>query len=45
LAEESALAVLDKLKSLPPGMAESFTSLFAKGAESLLLQQDKMLAV
>ena len=26
MAEESALAILDKLKSLPPRMAESFAS-------------------
>jgi hypothetical protein len=42
--EASALAVLDKLKSLPPGMAESFADSFAKGADSLLAQQDKKLA-
>jgi hypothetical protein len=48
LAKESALAVLEKLKSLPPGMAESFANSFAnsfaKGTESLLAQQDKQLA-
>jgi hypothetical protein len=44
LAEESALAVLEKLKSLPPGMAESFANSFAKGTVSLLAQQDKQLA-
>jgi hypothetical protein len=43
LAEESALAVLEKLKSLPPGMAESFANSFAKGTESLLAQQEKQL--
>jgi hypothetical protein len=43
MAEESALAVLDKLKSLPPGMAEAFANSFATGAERLLVQQDKML--
>ena len=43
-AEESALAVLDKLKSLPPGLAESFVNSFAKGTESLLAAQDKKLA-
>lgn len=42
--EASALAVLDKLKSLPPGMAEFFADSFAKGADSLLAQQDKKLA-
>jgi hypothetical protein len=36
--EESALAVLDKLKSLPPGLKESFANSFAKGAENLLAQ-------
>jgi hypothetical protein len=36
MAEDSALAVLEKLKSLPPGMAESFAKSFAKGTESLL---------
>src|SRR5271163_611604 len=40
MAEDSALAILDKLKSPPPGMAEAF----AKGTESLLAQQEKMLA-
>jgi hypothetical protein len=44
LAKESALAVLQKLKSLPPRMAETFANSFAKGIESLLLQQDKQLA-
>ena len=43
-AEESALAVLDKLKSLPPGLAESVANSFAKGTESLLAVQDKKLA-
>jgi hypothetical protein len=42
--EASALAVIDKLRSLPPGMAESFANSFAKGADSLLAQQDKKLA-
>jgi len=36
--------VLDKLKSLPPSMAESFADSFAKGTDSLLAQQDKKLA-
>jgi hypothetical protein len=36
MAEESALAILDKLKTLLPGMAESFASSFAKGAANLL---------
>jgi len=35
-AEALALAVLDKLKDLPPSMAEAFTDSFAKGTESLL---------
>ena len=43
-AEATALSVLDKIKSLPPGMAESFVDSFAKGADSLLAQQDKKLA-
>jgi hypothetical protein len=43
-AEAAALAVLDKLKSLPPGIAESFADSFAKGTDSLLAQQDKKLA-
>ena len=42
--EASALAVIDKLRSLPTGMAESFADSFAKGADSLLAQQDKKLA-
>src|SRR5205807_8997240 len=42
--EESALAILDKLKSLPPGLAESFANSFARGTESLLAVQDKQLA-
>ena len=41
-AEESALAVLEKLKNLPAGMAELFANTFIKGAESLLTQQDKI---
>jgi hypothetical protein len=43
-AEASALAVLDKLKDLPPSMAEAFADSFAKGTESLLAQQAKKLA-
>jgi hypothetical protein len=43
MAEDSALAVLEKLKSLPLGMAESFANSFAKGTKSLLAQQDKQL--
>jgi hypothetical protein len=43
MAEESALAVLDKLKSLPPRMAESFANSLAAGAERLLVWQEKML--
>jgi hypothetical protein len=35
--EESALAILEKLKSLPLGIKESFANSFAKGIESLLL--------
>jgi hypothetical protein len=42
--ESSPLAVIDKLKSLPAGMAESFANSFAKGADSLLAQQEKKLA-
>ena len=41
-AEESALAVLEKLKNMPAGMAELFANTFIKGAESLLTQQDKI---
>ena len=44
MVEESALAIFDKLKRLPPGMKESFAKAFAKGAESLLAQQESMLA-
>src|SRR3979411_2679792 len=44
MVEESALAVFDKLKRLPPGMKESFATAFAKGAESLLPQKGSMLA-
>jgi hypothetical protein len=36
--------VIDKLRSLPPEMAESFANTFAKGADSLLAQQEKKLA-
>jgi hypothetical protein len=43
-AEAAALSVLGKLKSLPPGMAESFAESFAKGIDSLLVQQNKKLA-
>jgi hypothetical protein len=43
-AEALALAVLEKLKDLPPSMAEAFANSFTKGTESLLAQQDKMLA-
>ena len=43
-AEASALAVLDKIKNLPPGMAETFVDSFVKGSENLLAQQDKKLA-
>ena len=43
MAEELALAILDKLKSLPPGRAEAFASSFATDVERLLAQQDKML--
>jgi hypothetical protein len=43
IVEESALAVLDKLKSLPPGTAEAFANSFASGSERLLEQQEKML--
>ena len=34
--EELALVVLDKLKSLPLGLKESFANSFAKGAKNLL---------
>jgi len=44
MEEELALAALDKLKSLPPRMAESFAKSFTKGTERLLAQQDKLLA-
>jgi hypothetical protein len=37
MAEELALAILDKLKSLPPGMAEAFANSFAIGAKRLLV--------
>jgi hypothetical protein len=37
MAEELALAVLDKLKSLPPRMAEAFANSFARGAKRLLV--------
>jgi hypothetical protein len=43
-AETAALAVLDKLKSLPLSMAESFADSFAKGIDSLLVQQNNKLA-
>jgi hypothetical protein len=43
-AEASALAVLNKLKDLPPGKAEAFADSFTKGTESLLDQQAKKLA-
>jgi hypothetical protein len=43
MAEELALAVLQKLNSLPPGIAVSFAKSFAKGTESLIAQQDKQL--
>jgi hypothetical protein len=33
MAEEPALSILQKLKSLPPGIAESFAKSFAKGAK------------
>jgi hypothetical protein len=36
MVEELALAILDKLKSLPPGMAEAFASSFTIGVEHLL---------
>jgi hypothetical protein len=36
MAEELALAILNKLKSLPPRMAEAFASSFTTGAERLL---------
>ena len=42
-AKATALSVPDKIKSLPPEMAESFVDSFAKGTDSLLAQQDKKL--
>ena len=36
MAEESALAILDKLKSLPPRRAEAFASSFTIDVERLL---------
>jgi hypothetical protein len=36
-AKAAALAVLDKLKSLPPSMTELFADLFAKGINSFLV--------
>jgi hypothetical protein len=42
--EESAFAVLDKLRSLPPGMAEPFANAFANGAEKLLSHHEEKLA-
>jgi len=44
MAKELALSILQRLKSLPPRMAESFAKSFAKGVESLITQQDKQLA-
>jgi hypothetical protein len=44
MAEESALAFLNKFESLPPGMAGSFAGSFSKGVASLLAQQDAKLA-
>jgi hypothetical protein len=35
MVEESALAVFNKLKSLPPGMAEAFANSFATGSNRL----------
>ena len=43
-AKAVALAVLDKLKSLPSSIAELFADLFAKGINSFLVQQNKKLA-
>jgi hypothetical protein len=43
MAEELALAVLDKLKSLAARGAEAFANSFATGADRLLAQQEKML--
>jgi hypothetical protein len=37
MAEDSALAILDKLKSLPPSLVESFASSFAVGTKRLLV--------
>jgi hypothetical protein len=44
MVEESALAIFDKLKRLPLRMKESFAKAFTKGVESLLAQQDNILA-
>jgi hypothetical protein len=43
-AKELALAILERLKTIPPSMKESFANSFAKGVESLLAQQEKKLA-
>ena len=43
-AKAAALAVLNKLKSLPRSMAELFANAFAKGTDNLLAQQDNKLA-
>lgn len=42
--EESAFAVLDKLRGLPSGMAEPFANAFANGAEKLLSRHEEKLA-
>jgi hypothetical protein len=39
-----AFAVLDKIRSLPPGMAEPFANAFANGAEKLLSRHEEKLA-
>jgi len=38
MAEDLALAILNKLRSLPPSMAEAFANSFALGVERLLAQ-------
>jgi hypothetical protein len=43
MVEESALVVLDKLRSLQPGTAEAIANSFSLGSKRLLAQQEKML--
>jgi hypothetical protein len=44
MAEDLALTVLDKLRSLPLSIAKAFANLFALSVKCLFAQQDKMLA-